>query len=146
MLPRSRSPSLPFRGQVDRRLASAPAEPLVHQWGRLPERRNIVTALPRLITWQPPIADAGLARNIVRIDHAPMLEGPLVVAPSALAITGRSKIATGLAGTRNVEPKPSSLACLLIECQIPALEIGLAQRLPLHRFRPGGRLVQLVVP
>ena len=65
--------------------------------------RDIAVASPDLILRGPPTAERIPATQIFRVDHAPMIEGPFVVAPAAFAVLGRSKVTTGLADTLQSE-------------------------------------------
>src|SRR5689334_3773877 len=107
MLPRTCFPSAAIRRRFCGRLIPhRSAYPAIHERRRLTQCRDIVITLPGLISGQPPVTDTGLAWTIVRVDHAPMLECPLVVTPAALTVAGRPEIAASSAAAWNVGPKP----------------------------------------
>jgi hypothetical protein len=59
--------------------------------------RYIAIAPPSFILGRPPASKRVAAGQIIRIDHPSMIEGPLVIAPSAFRILGRTEVATRLA-------------------------------------------------
>jgi hypothetical protein len=59
--------------------------------------RDIAIATPDIVLWRPPAPQGVSASQIIGIDHAPVVERPLVIAPPAFAIVGRAEIPAGLA-------------------------------------------------
>src|SRR6476659_8373919 len=136
MLPRTCFSPAPFH----RRLGGGfgprgSAEPAIHQGRRLTKCGDIEFALPDFVSSYPPVPNACLARPIVRIDHAPMLERPLVVAPTALAISGRPVLPARPATARNVCPDPLGFHRRALRLA------GLLPRAPIELL---GRLIPLV--
>ena len=95
------------------------------------KRGDIEFALPGFISRYPPVPDARLARPIVRVDHAPVLERPLVIAPTALAISGRPVIAARPATAGNVCPDPLRFRrrALLLASLLPRTPVELLGRI-----------------
>ena len=132
MLPRTCfSPAAIRRRLGGRSLPAEPAKPPVHQWRWLTESRDVEFALPGLVSRQPPMANAGLARTIVRVDHSPVLERPLIVAPATLAITRRPKVPARSATTRDTGPETLGLGrhALDLASRFPGFPIGIVDDL-----------------